>query len=295
MKIYKAGFLEGGSADELSLVNAFAKTELSAEEVYTFSVLLCDNDIDRDFERFTEETLEGLSELFVGKTGISDHEWSSGKQKARIYRTELLCDDSRKNSLGQPYTFLKGYAYMLRTEGNSELIAEIEGGIRRETSVGCSVEKSICSICGNEIGSSDCGHVKGHEYDGVCCHVELTGASDAYEWSFVAVPAQRNAGVMKKYSREKNGRDPRNSVIEKQAAMGRKYLSGLRNEVLRLALLVDRELHSAIEKRAEKMDEPSLLGLKGIFEKQLETKFPLQTQLTGKNEVTRFDEDEFLV
>ena len=294
LKIYKAGFTEKGVSGELDLVNAFAKAELKPDEVYTFSVLLCDNDIDRDFERFTEGTLAELSELFVGKTGISDHEWSSGRQKARIYRTELITDETRKNALGVPYMYLKGYAYMLRTQGNAELIAEIEGGIRSETSVGCAVEKNICSICGAQLGSGECGHCRGHDYDGIVCHAELCGATDAYEWSFVAVPAQKNAGVLKKFGYEKSFSND-HSLVEKHAALGRKYLSGLQKEVLRLSLLVDRELHSAIEKRAEKMDEDSLLGFKSMLEKQLEAKFPPLTQLPGRNEVTGFDGKEYIV
>jgi len=183
---------------------------------------------------------------------------------------------------------------MLRTENNAELIAEIEGGIRRETSVGCAVSKSICSVCGAELGNGECGHCRGHEYDGIVCHAELCGATDAYEWSFVAVPAQKNAGVMKRYAQEK-GFSGGDSMMEKQAALGRKYLSGLKKEVLRLSLLVDEELHSSIAKRAEKMDEDSLLALKGMFEKQLEAKFPPLTQIPGKNDITRFDGDEYIV
>jgi hypothetical protein len=59
-------------------VNAFAKAQLRPEDVYIFSVLLCDNEVDRDFESFTEDTLGELAELFTGKTGICDHEWKSG-------------------------------------------------------------------------------------------------------------------------------------------------------------------------------------------------------------------------
>ena len=187
---------------EMAAINALAKAELTPEEVYVFSVLLCDNEVDRDFERFTEDTLEGLSKLFVGATGIFDHTWSAGLQKARIYRTELLTDAAAQNTLSAPYLYLKGYAYMLRTEQNAELITEIEGGIKRETSVGCSVAQSLCSICGKELGSSGCSHIRGRTYDGKLCFAELSGAVDAYEWSFVAVPAQRRAGVMKCYAGE---------------------------------------------------------------------------------------------
>lgn len=35
------------TAEELAQINRFAKKELSAEEVYTFAVKLCDNEVDR--------------------------------------------------------------------------------------------------------------------------------------------------------------------------------------------------------------------------------------------------------
>ena len=81
-------------AEELEAINRFTKAQLKAEDVYTFSLILCDNDIDRDFERFDEKTLRELAELFVGKTGISDHKWESGRQVARIYRAEFWQDGS---------------------------------------------------------------------------------------------------------------------------------------------------------------------------------------------------------
>ena len=38
--------------EELDQINRFSKAELTADQVYTFSVRLCDNEVDRDFERF---------------------------------------------------------------------------------------------------------------------------------------------------------------------------------------------------------------------------------------------------
>lgn len=49
-----------------------------------FSVVLCNNDVDRDHEKFTRRALEELGALFVGKTGIFDHSMKSGDQAARI-------------------------------------------------------------------------------------------------------------------------------------------------------------------------------------------------------------------
>ena len=60
--------------EELDQINRFSKAELTADQVYTFSVRLCDNEVDRDFERFGTEDLERLGELFLGKSGIFDHQ-----------------------------------------------------------------------------------------------------------------------------------------------------------------------------------------------------------------------------
>ncbi len=309
MNIRKGGVARhGGNAapDELKAINAFAKTALTAEEVYTFSVLLCDNEVDRDFERFTEGTLKELQTLFVGKTGISDHEWSSGRQVARIYRTELVTEPGKKTSLGTPYVYLRGYAYMLRTEENGALIADIEGGIKRETSVGCAVGETRCSICGEVLGGGKCSHRKGETYGGKLCCGELTGAVDAYEWSFVAVPAQKNAGVIKAFGKHGSLKSFVNSeegrvfageyaALEKAAEAGKCYVNQLRGEVLRLALLCDEKLYAGLAGSCEGMEHGQLESLKAAFEAQLAGRFPLPTQLGGRNETVEFRGEEYLV
>ena len=187
------------TAEELARINRFAKKELRAEEVYTFAVKLCDNEVDRDFERFDRAALEKLAELFVGRTGIFDHSWSAGGQTARIYRAEVIEEETRTTA-GDKYCWCKGWAYMLRTEKNAELIAEIEGGIKKEVSVGCSAAKRSCSICGKDAGL--CEHERGKYYGGKLCYAVLSDITDAYEWSFVAVPAQRAAGVVKRFGQD---------------------------------------------------------------------------------------------
>ena len=177
--------------EDMVLINRLAREELTAEQVYTFSLRLCDNEIDRDWERFDQKALEGLRELFAGKSGIFDHHWSAQGQTARLYKTEL-CREEGRTAAGDPCLYLKGWAYMLRSEKNRELIDEIEAGIKKEVSVGCSVARRVCSICGEE----RCGHQGGRAYDGKLCFFTLQDPTDAYEWSFVAVPAQREAGVI---------------------------------------------------------------------------------------------------
>ena len=186
-------------AEEMALVNRYSRRELSEEEVYLFTVALCDNDIDRDYERFTVEALFALEKLFVGKTGILDHDPTARNQKARIISCKVESVDGALTANGDQLFRLTARAYIRRTEGNAELIEAIEAGIVKEVSVGCSVGHTICSICRNEMHSPLCSHQKGREYDGELCFGELMEPGDAYEFSFVAVPAQRAAGVMKGY------------------------------------------------------------------------------------------------
>ena len=183
------------TGEDLAAINALARSELTEDQIYTFAVRLCDNEVDRDFERFPRASLEILAKLFVGKSGIFDHVWSAKGQTARLYRTEVVEEPGQTTTAGDPAYWLKGYAYMVRTEANQDLITEIEGGIKKEISVGCAVNRSTCSICGSAAGS--CGHRRGQTYDGQLCFFNLEEPADAYEWSFVAVPAQRKAGVVK--------------------------------------------------------------------------------------------------
>ena len=41
--------------EELSLINKLSRRKLKPEEVFVFSVVLCDNEVDRDNERFSIE------------------------------------------------------------------------------------------------------------------------------------------------------------------------------------------------------------------------------------------------
>ena len=266
---------------ELALINRLSRRELTAEEVYVFGVRLCDNEVDRDQECFSRETLEGLARLFVGKSGIFDHQWSARGQAARIYRTELVEEGAVRTRMGEPYCCLMGYAYMLRTEGNRELIAEIEGGIKKEVSVGCAVERTVCSICGRDMADREqCCHVKGQVYGGKLCCGILSGAADAYEWSFVAVPAQPRAGVVKGARREEAGLKEllrgrpeglrQLARLEREAELGRRYLEGLRREVARLAGMAELNMDAGVlRSMADKLNERELLALKRAYEERL--------------------------
>lgn len=123
--------------NQLTKINSFTRRNFSEDEIYIFDVILCDNEIDRDAERFSHNSLLSLQKLFIGKTGISDHNPKSENQLARIFDTQLIKDNSRLTSWGEPYEYLKASVYMIRTDANKDLIAEIEGGIKKEVSISC--------------------------------------------------------------------------------------------------------------------------------------------------------------
>lgn len=198
------------SNEDMILINNFALKELKKDEVFTFSVILCDNDIDRDFERFSINSLKTLEKLFVGKTGILNHSMRSEDQSSRVYKTQLITDSKKQTIDGEPYTYLKAWCYTLRCDKNQGLIRDIEGGIKKEVSVSCASSHRICSIC----GESNCNHIAGRKYNGNRCHKTIENITDAYEWSFVAVPAQRQAGVTKSFNKEKTMENILKSIKE---------------------------------------------------------------------------------
>ena len=132
---------------------------------------------------------------------------------------------------------LKGWAYMLRGEEMDGLIRQIEGGIKKEVSIGCAVRRKMCSICGEEYGA--CGHVKGETYGTERCAAVLCEAVDAYEFSFVAVPAQKKAGVLKKQTGGEGALDEvAMKRLQKDAELGKAYREDLTLRARRAAMLL---------------------------------------------------------
>ena len=263
---------------QLAAINALAKGNLTAEQVYVFSVRLCDDQVDRDYERFDTEALAVLAKLFVGKSGIVDHKWSAGGQLARIFETEVVREEG--------VSFLKAWAYIRRGGAGDEWIADIEAGIKKEVSVGCAMGRSVCSVCGGDYGS--CGHRKGEYYDGALCCAVLRDPVDAYEFSFVAVPAQRSAGVLKgmggnatlKELADEFGAQEEYRGLWKLARMGQEYQKQLGSEVVRLALMLGLRLEEPVLRGAvEKLAGTELVSLRDALRERAAEKYPIQLQL----------------
>ena len=127
--------------------------------------------------------------------------------------------------------------------------------------------------------------------------------TDAYEWSFVAVPAQRKAGVLKAFApgagtelkRLAAGRPSclrELEQLEQEAALGRSYIGSLRRELVRLAGLTDESLDLKIfSKAADRMEEDELLELTRIYQRRMDEKYPPVPQLRPRARVACASED----
>ena len=267
------------TAVQLEAINTQAKAALTQEQVYVFSLRLCDDQVDRDFERFDTAALPGLAKLFIGKTGIVDHRWSTDAQVARIFAAEVVKEDR--------FSFIKAWAYIRRGGTADEVIADIEAGIKKEVSVGCAMGRAVCSVCGSEYGS--CGHQKGEHYDGQLCCAILKEPMDAYEFSFVAVPAQPNAGVLKglgsgrrslKELAEEFGAQGEYRVLFKEAQLGRQYVRQLQDDVVRLCLSLELGIEEPTLRSVVKgAGSEDLMKMKDALQERLAESMPMKTQL----------------
>lgn len=282
------------TAAQLETINALAKTRLNGEQVYVFSLRLCDDRIDRDGERFDTGALPGLAKLFLGKTGILDHRWSTENQVARIFETQVVKEKDE--------SYIRAWAYIRRGGKNDELIADIEAGIKKEVSVGCAMAQAVCSVCGSEYGT--CGHVKGERYDGQVCAVILKEPVDAYEFSFVAVPAQREAGVMKgmgtavslKELAAENGAQAEYRALTKEAELGRRYRKDLEDGVVRLGLALELGVSEPVLRSlAQTAGAEELLALKDALQGRLDESLPMVSQLLGVKGKPEEIESGFLI
>ena len=275
------------TAVQLEAINALAKVQLTQDQVYVFSLRLCDDQVDRDIEPFDAAALPGLAKLFIGRTGIVDHSWSADNQVARIFETQVVQEAG--------ISYIKAWAYIRRGGSNEEMIADIEAGIKKEVSVGCAMGRCLCSICGSEYGT--CGHQKGQHYDGQLCCGILCEPVDAYEFSFVAVPAQREAGVLKalgtnrrtlKELSEEFGAQAEYRSLCREAELGRQYRKELEADVVRLCLLLDLGADSTVLRGIVRTaGAEDLQKLRESLEEKAAQVMPVVTQLGGmKSEET---------
>lgn len=308
------------TADQLAKINRLSRRILKESEVFVFSVVLCDNEIDRDNERFSIEALNTLAKLYIGKTGIFDHSMHGRDQCARIFDCSVERDESITTEAGEIYHCVKAQAYMPRTESNRDLMMEIDSGIKKEVSVGCATAGRTCSICGTDLHKGVCGHIPGKYYaknGKQCkCHAILSNPTDAYEWSFVAVPAQPRAGVTKAFAAgckdidsvikalESDTSDAENCSgiasmlrdLKERAEEGAMYHDAMCSEVKRLALLAQPTLTEAtVECIIKSMNIHELKSYAEECKKAVNAFMPISPQLARKENEHKTADKNYII
>ncbi len=193
--------------EDLKKINKYTLNPMKAEDLFVFKATIADNEQDdRNYMPFNLKALQDLKKLYIGKTMLKDHSRRADNQIARVFDTELIQNANKQTELGELHTELIAKIYMIKTDSNKDLIAEIMGGIKKEVSTSTMPEKMVCNICGVDNMKDWCRHWPGRDYDVADsngkstkrrCKMLLHGAKEAYELSFVAVPAQPRAGTYK--------------------------------------------------------------------------------------------------
>jgi hypothetical protein len=176
---------EADVSSENAAINRFTLRPLSSEEYAVFTLDLCHNRVDRHFSCFPEEELEVINKLVPGRPLMERHDLYGSLPRGIFFHSYL-------NREGE-YLSVRPKVYVLRLEENRNFIANIEGGVYRETSIGFSFTFPECSICKKDVRR--CVHVPGTNYEGELCFYRMRGVQDVLEGSVVACGSQGTSFV----------------------------------------------------------------------------------------------------
>jgi hypothetical protein len=186
-------------AKEFEHIRPLVSADTTPEQLYIFSIKMCNSEIDSDFDKLTPAFLQQFSDFITASPIplIKDHNWTAENQIGRVYRAEVLSDGL--DSQGESYTYVLGYAYVA---ANSEIVSRLKLGLLSEVSVGFDGKGYTCSVCGADVLSHDSqcpnGHIFGSTIEGVTVYRSVGECTSALECSFVPVPAQDGAEVQSK-------------------------------------------------------------------------------------------------
>ena len=177
------------SDNDMNQINKYyLRKDFTRDDIYAFEITLCDSKLDADYEAISKNCLYKLKDLSLGSSGFL-----TSDIMARIFDTYIeKVFISRSNSILAEETYkLKAKAYVFKNAIAEEELNHILN--HPEISVGFSVKRRVCSIC----GSSECSkHIKGQKYIDEAgfeqlCYNLLNDPTDFYEWS--VVPKQQES------------------------------------------------------------------------------------------------------
>lgn len=170
------------SDNDMKQINKNNRKDFTRDDIYAFEITLCDSELDADYEAISKDCLYKLKDLSLGSSGFL-----TSDIMARIFDTYIeKVFISRSNSkLAEEIYKLKAKVYVLKKSITEEGLNKLLN--HPKISVGFSVKRRVCSICGN---SECCKHIKGQKYIDeagieLLCYRILNDPTDFYEWSIV--------------------------------------------------------------------------------------------------------------
>lgn len=136
----------------------------------------------RNYTRYMPEALRGCIESWTKpypRPLIKFHNDIDGETIGRIIEASYI-----ENSPSTNTPAIKVKAAI----GKNESIQDIENNILLTVSIGVGVSDCRCSICGQDYFTGECEHLRGKEYDGEMCYIDIY-SMEARELSFVIVPS----------------------------------------------------------------------------------------------------------
>ena len=177
--------------DELARINAFARRRLAPDEVYVGECDLCNDRVDRTFEWFPVTMLRQFAASAPGKSLLAGHDY-------RSLPLGLWYDAGLRGENGT--TFLHAKYYVVKTEENAHLRAQLDGGVYRHASIGFMAQDLVCDLCGASmygINGRLCSHRPGRTYAADASERAATyhyaGRGEMVEGSIVYLGCQHDA------------------------------------------------------------------------------------------------------
>lgn len=167
------------------------------EQLYIFTMLGADLQVDRQYEHFLTKGLHEAAAVLKGKPWLFEpHKWESSNEIGRILDAWVE-DDSR--------LMLK--VYILNNNFNYKILENIFAGIHSGVSIGFTsqfgdMQCDSCASMGKSVSIFDdnrCPHQPGtYDESGKVTTVAIAGVLDGFEVSGAPIPAQRPSAILHK-------------------------------------------------------------------------------------------------
>lgn len=153
-------------------------------EFYIFECKVCNNDIDADLDKISTEALYELKDAILGRSVKNDFNVDMQVYDSYVERCE--------NEYTADYTALfqliaKIYVVAddnVADDNLKELLDIVNNKETAEVTLGASFVTYECSICGKDVISNNCGHIKGNVYSDKLAHRIYKGLGEVYELRF---------------------------------------------------------------------------------------------------------------